>query len=171
MNENNEAQSYISQNPKVLQKLLHRYRDAYFLSAAAVGFGGLIKAIGVIQGVIIIIGSLLAAKDAGPSLLIGGLVLASVIGLLFYLFGVLVAAQGQILRASLDGAVNTSPFLTAENKAAVMSLNTSSVSNRSNKSTSTILGSSDKCGICGKDLSRAEKMDSEEPRCRKHRYE
>jgi len=43
-------------------------------------------------------------------------------GALFYIVGVLVSAQGQILKASLDGAVNSSPFLADEHRARIMSL-------------------------------------------------
>jgi hypothetical protein len=39
-----------------------------------------------------------------------------------YVLGILVSAQGQILKASLDNAVNGSPFLTNEHRAKVMSL-------------------------------------------------
>jgi hypothetical protein len=46
------------------------------------------------------------------------------VGLLFYLLGVLVAAQGQTLLASLDSAVNSSPFLTNHQKAEILSLTT-----------------------------------------------
>jgi hypothetical protein len=46
------------------------------------------------------------------------------VGLLFYLLGVLVAAQGQILLASLDSAVNSSPLLTNDQKAEILSLTT-----------------------------------------------
>jgi len=38
------------------------------------------------------------------------------------LLGVVVSAQGQVLKATLDGSVNTSPFLDLTQKAQVMSL-------------------------------------------------
>lgn len=47
-----------------------------------------------------------------------GLGVAAVI----YIFGLLISARGQMLKAALDGSVNTSPFLTDEQRAKVMSL-------------------------------------------------
>jgi hypothetical protein len=48
--------------------------------------------------------------------------LAGFIGLLFFLLAVLIRAQGQILKASLDSAVNSSPFLTNDQRPKIMSL-------------------------------------------------
>lgn len=50
------------------------------------------------------------------------IVLGGLVGLLLYVVGVIVAAQGQMLKATLDSAVNSSPFLTHEHKAEIMSL-------------------------------------------------
>jgi len=38
----------------------------------------------------------------------------------FWLGGVIISASGQLIRASLDGAVNTSPFLNQDQKAEAM---------------------------------------------------
>lgn len=59
---------------------------------------------------------------ASFALLVIGLLFAAFVGVLFYLFGVMVSAQGQIPKASLDGAVNSSRFLTNEHRAKIMSL-------------------------------------------------
>ena len=64
------------------------------------------KVIGIVVG----IGSLLIFL---PGILVGG------IG---YLLGLLISAQGQILLVQADSAVHTSPFMTNEEKAKVMSL-------------------------------------------------
>jgi hypothetical protein len=54
--------------------------------------------------------------------MLGGLLAAGLWFALFFILGSLVSAQGQILKATLDGAVNTSPFLTDEQRAQMMRL-------------------------------------------------
>ncbi|MGH9421559.1 MAG: hypothetical protein ACRD3J_16395 [Thermoanaerobaculia bacterium] len=51
-----------------------------------------------------------------------GVVAASVIGAVFFVIGIVVVAQGQILKAVVDTAVNSSPFLDDSQRAATMSL-------------------------------------------------
>jgi hypothetical protein len=41
---------------------------------------------------------------------------------IFFLLGVLISAQGQLIKAQADGAVHSSPFLTDEERATAMSL-------------------------------------------------
>ena len=56
------------------------------------------------------------------ALLVVGAITAGLVGALFFILGVLVSAQGQLLKASVDGAVNNSPFLTNEQRAKIMSI-------------------------------------------------
>jgi ABC-type polysaccharide/polyol phosphate export permease len=105
--------------------LVTRYKDAYLVAIVTDGAGSLIKGVGgFIAGLLILIGALAALNSDKFVFALG--ILAAVfgvfIGLLFYLLGVLVSAQGQILKASLDCAVNSSPFLTNEHRAKLMSL-------------------------------------------------
>jgi hypothetical protein len=51
-----------------------------------------------------------------------GLILGLVIGLPLYLLGVLISAQGQILSATLDTAVNTSPLISATEVSQMLSV-------------------------------------------------
>lgn len=108
--------------------LMKRYWDAYLIARATVGFGTMIKAIGGVLAGLIFLGTMIAASQAssgvGFVILATGTAFAVFVGLLFFLLGVLVSAQGQILKASLDGAVNSSPFLTNEDRAEIMSLPT-----------------------------------------------
>lgn len=94
--------------------LMKRYRDAYLVARATGTIGKVIKGIGIL----VIAMGLIRAGQSTNSI---SLFIASV-GALLYCAGVLVAAQGQILLASLDSAVNSSPFLTNEDKAKAMSL-------------------------------------------------
>lgn len=104
--------------------VVNRYRDAYRVGAALVGLGNGIKIVGAILGGIILLGSLSTANNQfGGSELAGiGVFVAAVTGGLFWVCGVVVAAQGQILRATLDTAVASSHFLNDSDRADAMGL-------------------------------------------------
>jgi len=48
----------------------------------------------------------------GGGAVVAGIFVAAIVGVLFWFCGVIVAAQGEILRATLDNAVASSHFLT-----------------------------------------------------------
>jgi hypothetical protein len=54
--------------------------------------------------------------------LIVGVLYGGIVFLFFYVVGVIVSAQGQILKAGLDTSVHTSPFVSNDDKAKIMSL-------------------------------------------------
>lgn len=122
--------------------LKNRYNDAYFVAKTIVMFGKTIKTIGIVIGAVIFVGLFFFAP-LGIALFIGG-PSALFLGLVSYVLGVLVSAQGQILTASLDGAVNCSPFLTNEHRSEIMSLGNSKGKDRGKTRKS--------CEICGKEL-------------------
>jgi hypothetical protein len=104
-----------------------RYNDAYLVARAINGFGYLIKIISIVIAVLLVLIGFIVANQNGPRdpmsvVGIMGIFVGIISGALFYIIGVLVSAQGQILKASLDSAVNSSPFLTNEHRAKIMSL-------------------------------------------------
>lgn len=101
-----------------------RYADAYLIARGINGIGGVIKGFGIFIGVLMALAGLVSIAKGGMGVLIGFAMLgvASGFATLFYFFGMLAAAQGQILKATLDTAVNTSAFLSTDDRAAVMSL-------------------------------------------------
>ena len=105
---------------------MSRYNDAYSVAKATTTFGTVIKAIGFLLAFGLLSGAFGVANqqssDGKILFIMVGVVSALVTAAVFYLFGVLVSAQGQILKASLDGAVNSSPFLTDDQRAQPMSL-------------------------------------------------
>jgi ATP/ADP translocase len=106
---------------------MKRYKDAYTVARVTNGFGGTFKAIGIIIGCLLTLLGLMVAGNGGPQnpMSILGIVAAVVgiiAGALFFIIGVLVSAQAQVLKASLDSAVNTSTFLTNDDRAKIMSL-------------------------------------------------
>jgi hypothetical protein len=60
--------------------------------------------------------------NSNVPVLFGGLLVAAIWFGVFFVLGIIVSAQGEILKANLDGAVNTSPFMTNEQKAQAMDL-------------------------------------------------
>ena len=98
----------------------NRYLDAYRVARTTIFAGGVIKIMGVVLGGIIFLVALALAGSLG--LVLGGLGLAIAVGVAIGILavGTLVSAQGQLLLATLDGTVNTSPFLTDEEKRDIM---------------------------------------------------
>lgn len=115
-----------NQREQDVSALTKRYRDAYRVAKATNAFGTVIQVIGVILGLLVFVFVLVAASITrqGAAVAIVGLVPAFVVGCLFFLLGMLVSAVGQIQKATLDTAVNTSPLLGNSDRASIMSLRT-----------------------------------------------
>lgn len=77
---------------------------------------------------VILFGSLIVGSRGGVGALFGfaGFIVAVLIAAVFFLFGTLMAAQGQILMATLDTAVNTSSLLSDTERARLITISTSS---------------------------------------------
>jgi hypothetical protein len=99
--------------------VVNRYRDAYRVGAALVGLGSTIKAVGAILGCIIGVGSV---SEASGWIAAAGVFFGAAVGILVWICGVIVAAQGQILLATVDTAVASSHFLTDTERAQAMDL-------------------------------------------------
>lgn len=115
-----------------------RYVDAYKIARTIIKLGSAIKLIGMILAGLIALGAIVSgfatAKSQGIVGAFGaptgasvsaaaialGVLTAVVIGLLFFIFGTFVSAQGEILLASLDSAVNSSPLLDNATKVHVL---------------------------------------------------
>jgi hypothetical protein len=117
--------------------LAGRYQDAYLVAKVTVGLGTTIKIVGLVLAGLVFFGTFLFASFAtqksgiGGSdtsggvfivAMLGGGFYAFIVGFVFYFIGVIVSAQGQVLRATLDNTVGNSPFLENEQKAVIMSL-------------------------------------------------
>lgn len=99
--------------------LMKPYRDAYLVAKATATIGEVIKGIGILVAAL---GLIVAAQSGSTGTALVIVLVPAFAGALIYCVGVLVAAQGQILLATLDTAVNSSPFLNNEDKAKAMSL-------------------------------------------------
>lgn len=94
-----------------------RYVDGYRVANTVSSFGQIIKVAGCVLGLLIFIGVSETLKSEG-----GGFLLGLIVAALFFVVGIIVAAQGQLLKATLDTAVHSSPFLTDDLRASIMSL-------------------------------------------------
>jgi len=107
-----------------------RYEDAYLHARGLVQAGDLIQTVGWVLGAFLFCGALLEAHTvtklltpAADWLPPAGLAIGATMTVFFFwLVGVLVSAGGRRLMASLDSAVNSSPFLADAQRAKVMSL-------------------------------------------------
>jgi hypothetical protein len=96
-----------------------RYTDAYRVAKWIVAVGTTVKVVGAVVAAIVGVGLFVLAADrnsAGTGFF-AGLLIGGFIWFFSWIAGVFVTAQGQLLRASLDTAVNTSPFLADAEKA------------------------------------------------------
>ncbi len=115
----------VEPGPATAGKLSNRYADAYRVAEALVKLGMAIKIIGyIIAGGLVLVAINKSNGIAGfnGDLFIGEVVGALIPGAILYFMGVQVSAQGQVLRASLDCAVNTSPLLTNSDRIGIMGL-------------------------------------------------
>ncbi|MEK6408096.1 MAG: hypothetical protein AABN34_14140 [Acidobacteriota bacterium] len=96
------------------------------MGKAIVGIGDAIKAFGGLLAFLLFGAALFANSqvrgETGVAIMIVTIGLAAFAGILLFVLGTLIAAQGQILKATLDAAVNSSPFLTDQDRAEIMSL-------------------------------------------------
>lgn len=101
-----------------------RYQDAYTVAAAVIGIGNTIKGIALVIGGLFALGGLIISTQGVGGMMAGvGTVAFGVgIGIVVYLVGILISAQGQVVRATLDTAVNTSPFLDDRTRASILTL-------------------------------------------------
>jgi hypothetical protein len=121
--------------------IVTRYVDLYRTARTMTGLGTTVKTIGLVAAAVIflfwfIVGIAAASETSNAPFAakssagtagffvstIIGVIFAALVGGLFFLLGVLISAQGQLLMAGADSAVYASPFLTDEERAAAMSL-------------------------------------------------
>lgn len=106
------------------EKVVSRYTDAYRVARVIVGVGQLVKTLGIVAfAVVLLISFGIGAETRSTAgAVLSGAVAGGVIWLIAWVLGILVSAQGQLLKASIDTAVNNSPFLVDDQRAKIMSL-------------------------------------------------
>ena len=106
------------------ERASNRYRDGYLVARVTDGIGTVVKFVGIALGIITAFAGYALGSQGGSNVMftIGGVLLGAVIGIPLYVLGVLVSAHAQVLKATIDNAVHTSPFLTDRKRASAMSL-------------------------------------------------
>ncbi len=103
--------------------MVKRYTDAYLVARTTTVIGEMIKVGGFLVAALIVAGGWFMDSKFGAGFVgYAGSILGLVLVLVFYVLGVLVVAQGQILRATLDTAVNSSTQVSKEDVARILSL-------------------------------------------------
>lgn len=137
--ENKPESEEKSFSANLVSAAMKRYADGYRVARALTGFGATLKMIGLLGGLGfgflgLIIGQYAATQarnstfglTEGAGLMMSSLVTFGIFGaifaLVFWIIGIWLSAQGQVLKAHLDSAVHSSPFLSDLDKAQVMSL-------------------------------------------------
>lgn len=103
-----------------LNSPVHRYQDAYRVAKSVVVIGNITKFLGFGFGILVFVAAL--TQEPGGLVMLGASFVGALVGLGFWVAGVFVAAHGQLLQATLDTAVHSSPFLTNRQRALAMSL-------------------------------------------------
>lgn len=108
------------------RRVVKRYREAYGNARATNALGGTIKTLGAVVGILAV---LLGLKSLGDTRELGSsfmgllmIMVGIIIGITGWAMGAVIQAGAQMTLAQLDCAVNTSPFLTNEQRASMMSL-------------------------------------------------
>jgi hypothetical protein len=106
-----------------LTPIMTRYTDAYRIAKAIAAVGETIKIVAIIAGALmLLVGFGGASSFFGGASILFGLFLGVIVGGGGFILGILLSAQGQVLKATLDTAVNSSPFLENIQRAEIMSL-------------------------------------------------
>lgn len=106
-------------------KVVKRYTDAYRVASAIITLGSIAKTLGIVFGLLIGVGGVFVAMNSGgrDSSGVAAIAVAAIfLILIFGIIGIVISSVGQLLRATLDTAVHSSPFLGESEKARAMGL-------------------------------------------------
>ncbi len=110
--------------PSAELDLRKRYYDAYRVANAVTGLGTVIKFLGFFTGLAVSFGGVVFAKGfpepARGLCFFGGLMSGFLILVLHFCLGILLSAVGQMLYATIDSAVNTSPLMSDGQKRVII---------------------------------------------------
>lgn len=104
-------------------RLSRRYKDAYGIASGTVKLGNIVKVGGLCIGALLVLLSIsMPLLRFGSFFVFPGIVAGLFLGGMGFVAGTLLAAQGQVMIAVLDTAVNTSTALSDSEKLTVMGL-------------------------------------------------
>jgi len=118
----NVQESITKERENTVLLLTKRYQNAYLVANTTNAIGSFIKGIGILLGVIICVAAFVGGSKIGTVVGVVGVIGGIVVGCFIAMFGVLICALGQVLRATLDVAVNTSPLLSTSERTEITSV-------------------------------------------------
>lgn len=98
------------------ESLAQRYRESYQSARTIIGAGNGVKTLGVLLAILLGIVSF----QGDGFVLFMGLAFSLALGISLYVAGVMISAQGLLLRANVDSAVNTSTLLDNGQKSRIL---------------------------------------------------
>lgn len=114
-----DSQQLQGSEEAVRSPAMWRYQDGYRVVNFVIWVGGVIKWLGIVVALLAIF---FAVQQLGVARLLPAAAGGALFAAVSFVLGVLVSAYGQVLRAHLDTAVHSSPFLNDVERAEVMSL-------------------------------------------------
>ena len=94
--------------------LINRYKNAFIMARVNISIGVIVKLIGIIGGLIFCVWTITKNSDIYYT------IYAALIGGVVYLIGITICSFGEMNRAVIDIAVNTSPFVSNEIKEQIL---------------------------------------------------
>jgi hypothetical protein len=110
------------QYPAEARSVEGRYLDGYREANLYTGLGATVKKASLVVGGAIAVLVLFDMRELWAPLGLFGFVAGAVLGGIGWIIGTLISSQGQLLKATLDAAVHTSPFIDDKVRARIMSL-------------------------------------------------
>jgi len=114
------ADNQFDGNEEASDIVRRRYRNAYLVARLGLGFGRVIKILGIITAMSLVVLGYGAFGSFGLPVRVACVFVGVGWGAVIYFLGVIIGAQAQMHYALLDIAVNTSPVLSAAEKAKVI---------------------------------------------------
>lgn len=110
------------------QKMHKRYTDGYRVARFVTTIGTLLKILGFVLGILLFLLSVAVAAEQGKKngggeiFVMLGVFFGFIIWAILWISGVILSSLGQITKAQIDCAVHSSPFITDEERASIMSI-------------------------------------------------
>jgi hypothetical protein len=100
------------------EEIAIRYRNAYAIANGNIAIGNALKVIGIVLAIVIILAAVSKSSNSfgSSAWIMGGLVGGVFVGISAYSIGIWITSQGQMMKATIDTAINTSPLIDNEQK-------------------------------------------------------
>ncbi|MDR3706782.1 MAG: hypothetical protein P4L33_00650 [Capsulimonadaceae bacterium] len=115
------ATAEVNATDRYASSVAKRYTDAYRVAKIFAFFGGFTKVLGFLIAALMVAAGCVS-YNPNQTMAVAAVGVGIVVWISSFVAGMLISAQGQVLKANVDTAVNTSPFLSDSQRATTMSL-------------------------------------------------